>query len=166
MTLSLTGSYSANTRNWGFIAETISPVLNQLSGSFKIHSPSVTTSLSSWRENNSSEHLIKLLEQIYFIRDYSEVTTFLRKNPKLITLLFEAYLASQKYFTGKYHLELAMENNTFEADSPKLFLQIISYSDPETAYKCLDNFDENWWVKNAHKSNYKMNIDLEFGEDV
>lgn len=152
-------SFSENIGNWNNpFKQTFTNIRHSLL-SISVPVSSAISVVSVWEDIKSTETYIDLLDNLYTFQDYIEVSTFLKSNPFLIPILFEALGEIDNYFVD--HLGLSLEVITdFETNEDKLYLKINSLM--PNSYELLDALDDNWWLDILPKTRFKMNIDLEF----
>jgi hypothetical protein len=126
-----------------------------------IYIPTTSSLTYHFDESLSEDYLISVLDRLYLFQNYNSVYRFIKKNSFLTTLLFEAYSEIQSVFNEnilRLNVETVIDTETNEE---KLYIFINTNLSPDEAYDALDLIDENWWIDNIHKSQFKMNIDLE-----
>ncbi len=87
------------------------------------------------------------LAQEYQIADEDEILAFLERYPEVAPLLFEIRSNIRRYF-GEDSVRLAM---SYDMECPEvepvLFANIRTHLGPPEALKCLNQFDNEWWIK-------------------
>jgi hypothetical protein len=102
------------------------------------------------------------LKQFYKFYEMGFVTNFLRKNRFLVPLLREVPEKIYDYFGKDQKLALKV---SFESDSPQLselWILILTRLSAKEALPILEKFDEEWWLENMDRADYKLNTTLKF----
>ncbi|OAK18923.1 hypothetical protein A6283_12925 [Bacillus wiedmannii] len=136
------------------VHQTISNVI------FKAIAP--IASLSTWEENDSSQITINLINDMFVINNYKEVTDFLYTHDYLLALILKSRIVIHTHFVEKPKLELRLEETDESPNAKKLYVIIHSNLDLESAYHLLQKVDAEWWIDASTASKSKMNIDLEY----
>lgn len=101
------------------------------------------------------------IEQLYTLREPPEVISFLAKHPYLPALLLEAYPNIQRHFPDAPAF-LEVFSDPESAGHRELFLAIGTTLDADAAYEGIQRFNQDWWLKQARRSNGFLTISVEF----
>ena len=116
------------------------------------------------QENVSSSAVSREIEGLrtkYDFRDKEEVTSFIRANPQLEPMLFEALEPIRTVFPES-QLYLEVFHNPEYQDSNQLVINISTGLSVKEALTELDKIDRGWWGTNINRAEGKLSIDLEF----
>ncbi|MCU0240547.1 MAG: hypothetical protein MUC29_13990 [Pyrinomonadaceae bacterium] len=105
-----------------------------------------------------AEHLAK----DYIIKNPKEVGEFVSENLYLLDLLEEVPSRIYNYFGDNQKLALRVSHEPEFPNSSELWVDILTKLPATEATTLLDKFDEEWWLDNLERTNYKLNITLEF----
>jgi len=111
--------------------------------------------------NSTALQKIERLRKKYEFRDKEEVTSFIKTNPQLEPLLFEALEPIAAVFPDS-SLSLEVFHNAEYQDSDQLVINISTRLDVKEALGELDKIDRGWWGNNVNRAEGKLSIDLEF----
>ncbi len=117
-------------------------------------------------ENLASSHAavslqIERLRKRYEFRDKEEVSGFIKANPQLEPLLFEALEPITAVFPAS-QLYLEIYHNPEYQDSNQLVINIATELSVKEALKELDKIDRGWWGSNINRADGKLSINLAF----
>jgi hypothetical protein len=104
---------------------------------------------------------IERLRKKYEFRDKEEVTSFIKANPQVEPLLFEALEPIAAVFPDSA-LALEVFHNPEYRDADQLVINISTGLAVKEALVELDKIDRGWWGTNVNRANGKLSIDLEF----
>ncbi len=104
---------------------------------------------------------IERLRKKYEFRDKEEVTSFIKANPQIEPLLFEALEPIGAVFPDS-PLYLEVFHNPEYQDSDQLVINISTGLEVKEALEELDKIDRGWWGTNINRAEGKLSIDLEF----
>ncbi len=105
---------------------------------------------------------IRLISWLYQFRDFQAVASFLRKNPKLIPLLVEAYGQICLRFGSQHSLALELFSDPEATSDEGLVATVRVHMSPEQAGKLMDEFDLEWWLDALPRADHKLTIALEY----
>jgi hypothetical protein len=117
-------------------------------------------------ENLASSHAavslqIERLRKRYEFRNKEEIAGFIKANPQIESLLFEALEPITTVFPAS-QLYLEIYHNPEYQDSNQLVINIATELGVKEALKELDKIDRGWWGSNINRAGGKLTIDLEF----
>ncbi|MDF9540337.1 hypothetical protein P5750_08690 [Bacillus cereus] len=144
------------------LKNSVKTTLKQSLNNIIFQSTPSTSTLSTWEENDPSQLTMKLINNIFVINNYKDITEFLNANDFLLGLILRARMVIYTQFTEKPKLELRLEDTDETPNAKKLYIIIHSNLDLEDAYQHLQKVDENWWINASSIAKGKMNIDLEY----
>jgi hypothetical protein len=103
-----------------------------------------------------------LLFHKYEIAKVEEVKNFLSKHRFLISLIEEIPSRIYNYFGENQKLALRVSFEPEYPNSSELWIEILTELSATDAMPLLEKFDEDWWLENLERANYKLNITLKF----
>jgi hypothetical protein len=104
---------------------------------------------------------VQELNQLYTLRGWDEVVSYIGENQFLIPLLISAPTQIKRFFPGvKLELELFIDYDNL---SNRYLIIIIQsrYSAKETNRR-LDELLENWWLEAMYDTNSQLSLSVEF----
>lgn len=108
-----------------------------------------------------SQAEISQLEQIYTLREKTEVLQFIEKHPFLLPLLLESPNRIKSYFPDTpLILEIKIDPEAVSMEEQELALYIASEIDPDESADKLCQLDRDWWEKVEIRSQEKLFINL------
>jgi len=115
-------------------------------------------------ETSSTYPTLELLEveRIYTLRRRSEVIEFLVDNSFLFTLLHEVYEKVRDYFVESVEVILEVVTDLEAEMHQELGVFIRTNLSPNEAIRCLEKFDDEWWLDTPATALKKLCIDVEF----
>jgi hypothetical protein len=105
---------------------------------------------------------INALPSKYEISNFEEVKNFLSKNRFLISLIEEIPSKIYQYFGNGQKLALQILYEPDFPESSELWILVLTELPAKEARSVMNRFDKDWWLKNLHKTNYKLNIGIEY----
>ncbi|MDB9512802.1 hypothetical protein PN499_16560 [Kamptonema animale CS-326] len=104
---------------------------------------------------------ISQLEQLYTLREKSQVLEFIEKHPFLLPLLLEAPEKIKHYFPDTpLILEIKIDPEAVSMEEQELALYIASEIDPDESADKLFQFDRDGWEEVKIRSQEKLFINL------
>tara|TARA_Y100000310_G_scaffold130907_1_gene130054 strand:+ start:2148 stop:2564 length:417 start_codon:yes stop_codon:yes gene_type:complete len=97
------------------------------------------------------------VEDLYDFVDKDKVLLFIAERIFLTDILLETYPYIQKYFPN----HIAILEFDDEEDN-KLWIRIKTDLDADKAGDSLNKLDKNWWLDTMPKSEYRLNITIDF----
>jgi hypothetical protein len=110
------------------------------------------------RTYTHAEHLAK----DYIIKKPKMVGEFVSENLYLLDLLEEIPSRIYTYFGVNQQLALRVTHEPEFPNSSELWVDVLTKLSAQEATQLLDKFDEEWWLENMERANYKLNITVEF----
>lgn len=104
------------------------------------------------------------LENLYTLREPTEVGRFVKENGFLAPLLTEVHEKLSQYFRSSlFFLEVVWEPEDL-LDCRELILSVLVDidMDPDKADLAMEKFDDEWWLDNLFRADDKLCITLEF----
>jgi hypothetical protein len=117
--------------------------------------------LAKSRSKFINEKLTFLADK-YEIGDLAEIKNFLTKNRFLITQLEEIPEKIAEYFGINQRLSLKVTHETGFPHYGELWISILTELSVDEAFQNLEKFDHEWWLDNLERTNFKINISLEY----
>ncbi len=109
------------------------------------------------------EGLIRRLRRRYEFRGGTAVKDFLKDNPFLFQLLFEAYdKIREKYFGPRASMALEVVADPEAPRDQQLFVVIQTRFRPKIAHALLSELDRGWWLDALPAAQGKMELSLEY----
>ena len=105
-----------------------------------------------------AEHLAK----DYIVKNPSEVGDFIGENFFLLDILEEIPNRISQYFGDNQKLTLTVSYEPEFPNSSELWVEVLTELSAKEARPILDKFDEEWWLDNMDRGNFKLNITLKF----
>ena len=105
-----------------------------------------------------AEHLAK----DYIVKNPSEVGDFIGENFFLLDILEEIPNRISRYFGDNQKLTLTVSYEPEFPNSSELWVEVLTELSAKEARPILDKFDEEWWLDNMDRGNFKLNITLKF----
>ncbi len=104
----------------------------------------------------------EVLSRKYKISKTDEVKNFLSNNRFLIKLIEEISSKISQYFGVNQKPALKISYEPEFPSSSELLVEIRTELSAKEAMPLLEKFDEEWWLENLDKANYKLSITLKF----
>jgi hypothetical protein len=101
------------------------------------------------------------IESLLTFRGREEVSSFLRENPFLVTLILQARTEIRKQFPDS-QLFLELLSDTEGTDPDRLYLYISTDLAPIEARPRLKALDNDWWLAALNRAQNKLCISLEY----
>ena len=107
----------------------------------------------------TEDEYIDELRQLYLFTDDREVSTFLKRRPHLMDLLFEALVPIRRSFPAyeQRHLKIHVDP---ESGQRSLFVLIVTSEQTAAALARLENLDQDWWLEALPRAKGEMVISL------
>jgi len=105
-------------------------------------------------DSDNLNYTMALYNNMYVLRNPTEIREFLKNNKYLISLVSEAHQELQRFFPSSL-LSMKVHQN-------ELVVAVMTSLPPEDADEKLDNFDEEWWIDALTRSNARLCITVEF----
>ncbi len=109
----------------------------------------------------TSKSILGLLTQLYHIDNPIEVFSFLESYPFLVSLLVEAFVEIERFFSS-FVGYLEMHTDPDYSSERQIILSIVTVLSVEQAQKQLAQFDEHWWLDELERAKGKLCIMLGF----
>jgi hypothetical protein len=101
------------------------------------------------------------IAELFDIEDAPAVRSYLGANPSLVPLLVEARRTVPRFFPGETRVRLQVLADRDDEDHTDLFAIIQTALPEDDALRCLDRFDEEWWLDAAGRAGGRLTIDVE-----
>lgn len=98
----------------------------------------------------------------YELRGKEEIEEFLSESRGLWALLYEIPGKVKKYFGEDEKLALRIFNNPECLGDKHLMVIIKTSKEVDEAMKCLDEFDDEWWIDRADDFIHSITVDTEY----
>ena len=105
---------------------------------------------------------IDSLKGKYEISDSDEIKALLSKNRFLISLLEEIPGKIYQYFGSNQKLALQVIHEPDFPEDSELWILVLTELPAKEARPIMNRFDKDWWLKNLHQANCKLNIGIEY----
>lgn len=105
---------------------------------------------------------IQRLDELYILRERTEVIQFIEEHPSLAPLLLEAYGKIADLFGPYPHIFLEIITDPEAAESRQLVAFISTILPPNSALDRLMQLDEDWWLEVLEGADGNLCITLEF----
>jgi dTDP-4-amino-4,6-dideoxygalactose transaminase len=105
-------------------------------------------------DDDGLNYTMALYNNMYALRNPTEIREFLKNNRYLISLVSEAYQELQRFFP-RSPVSMKIHQN-------EMVVAVKTSLSPEDADEMLDNFDEEWWIEASARSNARLCITVEF----
>lgn len=140
-------------RNQEYLLGDLSAILNN---------QSLTQEQIVKNQNKIIDEKLEVLSRKYKIYKTDEVKSFLSKNRFLINLIEEIPNFISNYFGNDQQLVLKVSYEPEFPNSSKLWVEIVTELSAKEALPILDRFDEEWWLENMDRADFKLNLILKF----
>ncbi len=123
----------------------------------------------SWQEKEAKRFFLfisrlRLLEQLYTLRDRDDIVQLLEKYPPLSLLLLEINRHIVPYFPGtQSFLEAVIDSEADEDlqaadDGVSIVISVVTRMQPREALERLKQFYKDWWLKSPNRAKVKEKI--------
>jgi hypothetical protein len=102
------------------------------------------------------------VSKTYELRGKEEIEQFLSEHEYLWRLLFEIPGKVKKYFGEDEKLALRMFHDPECIGCEHLVVMIKTSKTVDETLKCLDNFDEGWWIDVTSDRLYSISVNTEY----
>lgn len=121
-----------------------------------------------WRDESATVTVVpslqlRLVKELYSLRQPETVSDFLTEHPHLVPLLVEAYFQVAKYFQDEPEVVLEVVTDQEADNYRELFVFIQTTLTPEQAIARLSRFDRDWWLDESHRAQGNLCVHVEFG---
>lgn len=109
-----------------------------------------------------SETSIQTLEQLYILKNPDVVLAYLETEPFLVPLLIEVRQQIRRYFADSSAVLEVFDYQDDTIAERQLYLSIMTQLPVDEALDRLNQFDTNWWLDKARRTQRKVSIDVDF----
>jgi hypothetical protein len=117
----------------------------------------IDTSFSDYKVGTRFEEI----EQLFEVEDRDTVKSFLGSYADLVPFLPKVHSALRKIFSNE-RLYLEVAEDPYDLEGTELLVLVGVFEGPRTALKRLEQFDNEWWVRNRQDSENRLTVDLRY----
>jgi len=107
-----------------------------------------------------SETSIQTLEQLYILKNPDVVLAYLETEPFLVPLLIEVRQQIRRYFADSSAVLEVFDYQDDTIAERQLHLSIMTQLPVDEALDRLNQFDTNWWLDKARRTQRKLSVDI------